>query len=57
MAEKSAADRSEQQERAVSGKIEAKVYLRYSNEVPSAINNAFAMGEFGLQEMTSHISQ
>jgi len=38
---------SEQQERAVSGKIEAKVYLRYSNEVPSAINNAFAMGEFG----------
>lgn len=47
VAEKSAADRSEQQERAVSGKIEAKVYLRYSNEVPSAINNAFAMGEFG----------
>ena len=38
---------AEQQERAVSGKIEAKVYLRYSNEVPSAINNAFAMGEFG----------
>ena len=47
VAEKSAADRSEQQERAASGKIEAKVYLRYSNEVPSAINNAFAMGEFG----------
>ena len=39
--------RSEQQERAASGKIEAKVYLRYSNEVPSAINNTFAMGEFG----------
>ncbi|WP_370814477.1 hypothetical protein [[Ruminococcus] lactaris] len=48
---------AEQQERAVSGKIEAKVYLRYSNEVPSAINNAFAMENLALQEMTSHISQ
>ena len=29
------------------GTIEAKVYLRYSNEVPDNINSEFATGEFG----------
>lgn len=47
VAEKSVADTSEQQERAASGKAEAKVYLRYSNEVPPAINNGFDKEEFG----------
>ena len=56
VAEKSAADRSEQQERAASGKIEAKVYLTVMKCLqPSIIHLLWE--NLVLQEMTSHISQ